>query len=134
MKQLDIENCGWIPCLVYKNKYAIQSNDDTYIMWHDSIRNKCLISYHISGVDAELTVFKGKVNNASELKEIMQMTEIMNTIKNNDPDTTFYSLSITELIELGWQFHDNVENEDMNAPSSFIEAYVDYMKNNRKDK
>ena len=56
------------------------------------------------------------------------------TIKNNDPDTTFYSLSITELIELCEQYSDDVQDGAMSAPSSFIELYVDYIKNNRKKK
>lgn len=55
----------------------------------------------------------------------------MNTIKNNNPDTTFYSLSITELAELCWQFHDNVENDDMDVVNTFIELYVEDIKNSR---
>lgn len=50
-----------------------------------------------------------------------------NTIMNNNPATTFYSLSILELVELCDQYQD----EEIDNKHSTIELIVDYIKKNR---
>lgn len=55
----------------------------------------------------------------------------MRTIKNNDPDITYYLLSITELVELCEQYHDSCDEEDFKNKTGFIELYVDYIENSR---
>jgi len=53
-----------------------------------------------------------------------------NTIMNNNSSTTYYSLSILELIDLCDEYHENFE--DVSAKSSTIELLVDYIIKNRK--
>lgn len=55
-----------------------------------------------------------------------------NTIKNNDPETTFYSLSIRELANLCTSYHEIADDEDFWNVYTFIELEVDNIKKGRK--
>lgn len=57
----------------------------------------------------------------------------MKTIKNNNPETTFYSLSLKELKELCEEYKEGIDSDEVSCIYSFLELYIDYIKKSRKN-
>ena len=53
---------------------------------------------------------------------------------NNDIDSTYYTLSIRELMDMCRDYFENQESDEPDkALSSFVECYVKYIMDSRKD-